>query len=57
LSSSSLIFPRSLLAPSEAASVVWRQQFLQTYVERDIPQLGVSIPASTLLRFWTMVAH
>jgi predicted AAA+ superfamily ATPase len=50
-------FPRSLLAPSETASVAWRQQFLQTYVERDIPQLGVSIPAPTLLRFWTMVAH
>lgn len=50
-------FPRSLLAGSEAASLVWRQQFVQTYVERDIPQLGVSIPAPTLLRFWTMVAH
>ncbi len=50
-------FPRALLAPSETASVAWRQQFLQTYVERDIPQLGVSIPAQTLLRFWTMVAH
>ncbi|MFA5908838.1 MAG: ATP-binding protein [Vicinamibacterales bacterium] len=50
-------FPRSLLAPSEAASVAWRQQFIQTYVERDIPLLGISIPAATLLRFWTMVAH
>ena len=50
-------FPRSLLAPSETASVAWRQQFVQTYVERDIPLLGISIPAPTLLRFWTMVAH
>ena len=50
-------FPRSLLAPSETASVAWRRQFVQTYVERDIPQLGVAIPAHTLLRFWTMVAH
>jgi len=50
-------FPRSLLAPSETASVAWRQQFVQTYVERDIPQLGISIPAQTVLRFWTMVGH
>jgi hypothetical protein len=50
-------FPRALLALSEAASLAWRQQFVQTYVERDIPQFGVSIPAPTLLRFWTMVAH
>jgi hypothetical protein len=50
-------FPRALLALSEAASLAWRQQFVQTYVERDIPQFGVSIPTPTLLRFWTMVAH
>jgi predicted AAA+ superfamily ATPase len=50
-------FPRSLLALSEADSLTWRRQFVQTYVERDIPQLGISIPAPTLLRFWTMVAH
>lgn len=50
-------FPRALLAPSEAASMAWRQQFVQTYVERDIPQFGISIPAPTLLRFWAMVAH
>lgn len=50
-------FPRALLAPSENASIAWRQQFVQTYVERDIPQLGVSIPAQTVLRFWTMMAH
>jgi hypothetical protein len=50
-------FPRALLALSEAASLAWRQQFVQTYVERDIPQFGISIPAPTLLRFWAMVAH
>jgi predicted AAA+ superfamily ATPase len=50
-------FPRAFLAPSEAASLVWRQQFIQTYLERDVPQLGVTIPASTLFRFWTMLAH
>lgn len=50
-------FPRAFLAPSDTASVVWRQQFIQTYVERDVPQLGFAIPAPTLLRFWTMVAH
>lgn len=50
-------FPRALLAPSEAASMAWRLQFVQTYVERDIPQFGISIPAPTLLRFWAMVAH
>jgi uncharacterized protein len=50
-------FPRAFLAPTETASVAWRQQFMQTYVERDVPQLGITIPASTLLRFWTMVAH
>lgn len=50
-------FPRAFLAPSEAASLAWRQQFIQTYLERDVPQLGITIPAATLLRFWTMVAH
>jgi len=38
-------------------SFVWRQQFIHTYLERDLPQLGISIPAATLLRFWTMLAH
>jgi predicted AAA+ superfamily ATPase len=50
-------FPRALLASSEAASLAWRLQFINTYVERDVPQLGIAIPAQTLLRFWTMVAH
>lgn len=50
-------FPPSYLARSEEASHVWRQQFIQTYLERDLPQLGVTIPAATLYRFWTMLAH
>jgi predicted AAA+ superfamily ATPase len=50
-------FPPSYLARSEPASFVWRQQFIRTYLERDLPQLGITIPAATLLRFWTMLAH
>ena len=50
-------FPPAYLARSERASYVWRQQFIQTYLERDLPQLGITIPAPTLLRFWTMLAH
>ena len=50
-------FPPAYLAGSEHASFVWRQQFIHTYLERDLPQLGISIPAATLLRFWTMLAH
>jgi predicted AAA+ superfamily ATPase len=50
-------FPDSLLAPSDAASLRWRTDFIRTYLERDIPQLGPRIPAETLRRFWTMLAH
>jgi predicted AAA+ superfamily ATPase len=50
-------FPPAYLARSERASYVWRQQFIQTYLERDLPQLGITIPAATLHRFWTMLAH
>lgn len=50
-------FPRSLLAESDEASVAWRASFIATYLERDIPQLGPRIPAQTLRRFWTMLAH
>lgn len=50
-------FPPAYLARSEHASFVWRQQFIHTYLERDVPQLGITIPAATLLRFWTMLAH
>ena len=50
-------FPESLLAKSELVSLEWRRDFIKTYLERDIPQLGPRIPAETLERFWTMLAH
>ncbi len=50
-------FPDSFLANNDAASLEWRQAFIKTYLERDIPQLGPRIPAETLRRFWTMLAH
>ncbi|MCM2477738.1 ATP-binding protein [Rhizobium sp. CG5] len=50
-------FPDSFLASSDRASLRWRQDFIRTYLERDIPQLGPRIPAETLRRFWTMLAH
>lgn len=50
-------FPLSFIARTNEDSAIWRQQFLQTFLERDVPQLGVNIPALALLRFWTMVAH
>jgi predicted AAA+ superfamily ATPase len=50
-------FPDSLLADSDAASLRWRTDFIRTYLERDIPQLGPRIPAETLRRLWTMLAH
>ncbi len=50
-------FPPSFLAPDEKASVRWRQAFVRTFLERGLPQLGVSVPAATMRRFWTMVAH
>ena len=50
-------FPLSLQAPSEARSLQWRENFIRTYLERDIPQLGPRIAAETLRRFWTMLAH
>lgn len=49
--------PLSFTARTETASLVWRRQFLQTFLERDLPQLGVTIPAVTLRRFWSMLAH
>lgn len=49
--------PRAFLARSEADSYTWRAQFIRTFLERDLPQLGGPAAASTLLRFWTMVAH
>jgi len=50
-------FPRAYTARREADSVSWRRQFLQTFVERDLPQLGIRIPAMALRRFWNMLAH
>lgn len=50
-------FPRSFLAPDDPASLLWRENFIRTFLERDIPQLGITIPATTLRRFWTMIAH
>ena len=50
-------FPDSFLADSDAESAIWRANFIRTYLERDIPQLGPRVPAETLRRFWTMLAH
>jgi uncharacterized protein len=50
-------FPLAYLARAEADSLMWRRQFLQTFLERDLPQLGVQIPAAALHRFWSMIAH
>jgi len=50
-------FAESFLAGSDAHSLRWRRDFIRTYLERDIPQLGPRIPAETLRRFWTMLAH
>jgi predicted AAA+ superfamily ATPase len=50
-------FPRSFLAADDALSMEWRRNFIRTYLERDVPQFGSRIPAETLRRFWTMLAH
>lgn len=50
-------FPESLLARDEPRSLRWRQDFIRTYLERDIPQFGPRIAAETLRRYWTMLAH
>lgn len=50
-------FPDSFLAQTDADSLEWRLAFIRTYLERDIPQFGPRIPAETLRRFWTMLAH
>ncbi len=50
-------YPDSLLANCDEASVIWRQNFIRTYLERDMPQMGPRVPAETLRRFWTMLAH
>ena len=50
-------FPRSLLVTGDEASYRWRESFVQTFLERDIPQLGFNIPAAALHRLWRMLAH
>ena len=50
-------FPRSFLARSDRHSFEWRLEFIRTFLERDLPQLGISIPAATIRRLWTMLAH
>jgi predicted AAA+ superfamily ATPase len=50
-------FPRSFLAETNEASVIWRDNFITTFLERDIPQLGISIPSYTLRRFWLMLSN
>jgi len=50
-------FPRSLLARTESESVSWRREFVRSFVERDLPQIGSSVSASTISRFWAMLAH
>ena len=49
--------PKSFLAKNDAESALWRENYIATFLERDLPQLGVSIPANTLRRFWTMLGH
>ncbi len=50
-------FPLSYLASSDQDSYIWRKNFIQTFLERDLPQMGVRLPSTTMLRFWTMLAH
>ena len=50
-------FPKSFLAPSLQASRAWREDFIRTFLERDLAELGVRMPAAAVRRFWTMVAH
>ena len=50
-------FPRSYLAPSDEDSIAWREGFIRTFLERDIPQLGIRIPSQAMRRFWNMMAH
>ncbi len=49
--------PRSFLARTDAASTIWREDFIRTFLERDLAQLGVRVPSGTMRRFWTMTAH
>lgn len=50
-------YPQSYLSDNDEESFIWREAFIKTYLEMDIPQLGIRIPAQQLRRFWTMIAH
>lgn len=50
-------FPPSFLAANDADSAAWREGFIQTFLQRDIPQFGLALPAPAMRRFWTMPAH
>lgn len=50
-------FPKSFLAESDQASFGWRRDFIRTFLERDLPQLGITVPSTTMRRFWTMLAN
>lgn len=50
-------FPRSFLAAADEDSLAWREGFIRTFLARDLPQLGITIPAAAMRRFWTMLAH
>jgi len=50
-------FPRSFTAENDNISRTWREAFISTFIERDIPQLGIKIPSSALMRFWMMLSH
>lgn len=50
-------FPKSFLAENEIMSYAWREGFITSFLERDIPQLGIRIPEATLRRFWRMISH
>lgn len=50
-------FPRCYLAADEAAAAVWCEDYVDTFLERDVPSIGITIPAATLRRFWSMLAH
>lgn len=50
-------FPRSYLARTSSASDAWRRSFIQTFLERDLPQLGIAVRSATMRRFWSMLSH
>ena len=50
-------YPLSYLAPDDESAMLWRQDFIRTFLQRDLPAMGLRVPAETLRRFWTMLAH